>query len=203
MHYKYFFIIIFFYILPSLVKAEMTVEKLIFDDQSPFHLKMLEVLPKEAIIQIGPDNSENTIIEFMDYFCGYCKKIHYELIDLVDERNDVRVIFLQYPIMNETSLLISKMVLAANLQDKGFDLHNAIFSVEGSLTQDKLQRAIKDSGVNENKLRIDLGKDKIDKMIHLSSFLAGGSGPRGTPALFINEKFYPGYMTKDQILSLF
>jgi len=203
MHYKYFFIIIFFYILPSLVKAEMTVEKLIFDDQSPFHLKMLEVLPKEAIIQIGPDNSENTIIEFMDYFCGYCKKIHYELIDLVDERNDVRVIFLQYPIMNETSLLISKMVLAANLQDKGFDLHNAIFSVEGSLTQDKLQRAIKDSGVNENKLRIDLGKDKIDKMIHLSSFLAGGSGARGTPALFINEKFYPGYMTKDQILSLF
>ncbi len=203
MHYKYFFIIIFFYILPSLVKAEMTVEKLIFDDQSPFHLKMLEVLPKEAIIQIGPDNSENTIIEFMDYFCGYCKKIHYELIDLVDERNDVRVIFLQYPIMNETSLLISKMVLAANLQDKGFDLHNAIFSVEGSLTQDKLQRALKDSGVNENKLRIDLGKDKIDKMIHLSSFLAGGSGARGTPALFINEKFYPGYMTKDQILSLF
>ena len=203
MHYKYFFIIIFFYILPSLVKAEMTVEKLIFDDQSPFHLKMLEVLPKEAIIQIGPDNSENTVIEFMDYFCGYCKKIHYELINLVNERNDVRVIFLQYPILNETSLLISKMVLAANLQDKGFDLHNAIFSVEGSLTQDKLQRAIEVSGVNENKLRIDLGKDKINKMIHLSSFLAGGSGARGTPALFINEKFYPGYMTKDQILSLF
>ena len=50
--------------------AEMTIKDLIYDDSKPFHLKILDALPSEAIIQIGEDNAENTIIEFLDYFCG-------------------------------------------------------------------------------------------------------------------------------------
>ena len=80
--------------------AEMTIENLIFDDSKPFHLKILDTLPNEAIIQIGSDEAENTIIEFLDYFCGYCKKIHPELVELANERDDVRVIFLQHPILS-------------------------------------------------------------------------------------------------------
>ena len=94
--------------------AEMTIENLIYDDSKPFHLKILDTLPSEAIIQIGNDEAENTIIEFMDYFCGYCKKIHPELVELANERDDVRVIFLQHPILSESSKVIAKMVVAAN-----------------------------------------------------------------------------------------
>ena len=204
MHYKYLkiFIIIFLSLLLKSAHAEMTVEKLIFDDAKPFHLKILEVLPKEAILQIGPDNSENTIIEFMDYFCGYCKKIQPELIEIANERNDVKVIFLQYPILNESSFAISKMVIAANFQNKGLELHNAIFSSSGSLTKQKLEKAILDSGVNQIKLKIDMEKGEIEKILHLSSFLAGGVGARGTPALFINENFSPGYIPKNRIINM-
>ena len=94
------FLIIFIVNIFSSLHADMTVEELFFDNTKPYHLKILDVLPKEAIIQIGNDNSKNTIIEFMDYFCGYCKKIHPELVELAKEREDVRVIFLQHPILN-------------------------------------------------------------------------------------------------------
>mgnify|MGYP001361344374 CR=1 FL=1 len=197
-----FFFILFFSLFARFTSAEITVEELIFDDAKPFHLKILDVLPKEAIIQIGSDNSENTIIEFMDYFCGYCKKIQPELIELANERDDVRVVFLQYPILNDASFVISKMVIAANYQNKGLELHNAIFSSSGSLTQEKLNKAILESGVNETKLRIDMGKEELEKILHLSSFIAGGVGARGTPALFVNENFSPGYMPKNRIISL-
>jgi len=204
MHSTYLkiFILIFFCIFSRFASAEMTVQKLIFDNTQPFHLKLLEVLPKEAIIQVGSDDSKNTIIEFLDYFCGYCKKIHPELIELANERKDVRVIFLQYPILNESSFAISKMVVAANYQGKGFDLHHAIFSLEGSLTNEKLEQAIKDSGVNESRLRIDMGRDETEQILHLSSFLAGGVGARGTPAIFVNENFSPGYVPKNRIINL-
>ena len=204
MHSTYLkiFILIFFCIFSRFTSAEMTVQKLIFDNSQPFHLKLLEVLPKEAIIQVGSDDSKNTIIEFLDYFCGYCKKIHPELIELANKRKDVRVIFLQYPILNESSFAISKMVIAANYQGKGFDLHHAIFSLEGSLTNEKLERAIKDSGVNEARLRIDMGRDETEQILHLSSFLAGGVGARGTPAIFVNENFSPGYVPKNRIINL-
>ena len=197
-----FFFILFFSLFARFTSAEITVEELIFDDAKPFHLKILDVLPKEAIIQIGSDNSENTIIEFMDYFCGYCKKIQPELIELANERDDVRVVFLQYPILNDASFVISKMVIAANYQKKGLELHNAIFSSSGSLTQEKLNQAILDSGVNETKLRIDMGKEEVEKILHLSSFIAGGVGARGTPSLFVNENFSPGYLPKNRIISL-
>ena len=56
-----------------------------------------------------------------------------------------------------------------------------------------------DSEINKTKLMIDIGKDEINNIVKLSSFLAMGSGARGTPALFINEEFYGGYLPLDKL----
>ena len=181
---------------------EMTLNELFFDESKPYHLKILDALPENGIIAIGPEDAENTIIEFMDYFCGYCKKIHPELISLTEKRNDTRVIFLQHPILSESSKIISAMVVAANLQNKGWELHHGLFSIKGSLTQEKLDQIITQSGINKTKLMIDIGKDEINNIVKLSSFLAMGSGSRGTPALFINEEFVGGYLPLDKLESL-
>ena len=96
------------------VYAEITVNELFFDSEAPFHLKILEAIPEDGIIQIGDDNAKNTIIEFMDYFCGYCKKVHPELLSIVEERDDTRVIFLQHPILSESSNLSNELMSALN-----------------------------------------------------------------------------------------
>ena len=57
------------------INAEISINELIFSNEKPFHLKLLDALPIEAKIEYGPAEAENTIIEFMDYFCGFCKKI--------------------------------------------------------------------------------------------------------------------------------
>ena len=189
--------------LPAHVSsADITLNELFFDDSKPYYLKVLDALPDSAIIAIGPQDAENTIIEFMDYFCGYCKKIHSELISVVEKRDDTRVIFLQHPILSDSSNLIAKMVVAANLQGKGWDLHHGLFTVKGSLTQQKLDQIIIDSEINKTKLMIDMGKDEIDNTVKLSSFLAMGSGARGTPALFINEEFVGGYLPLEKLESM-
>ena len=177
---------------------EMTLNELFFDESKPYHIKMLDALPDSAIIQIGPDDAKNTVIEFMDYFCGYCKKIHPELIELATRRNDTRVVFLQHPILSQSSEVIAAMVVAANTQGKGKELHNAIFEISGSLNQEKLNKIIDDLDINKNKLMIDIGRDEIKNIVKLSSFLAMGSGARGTPSLFINEEFLGGYVPVNQ-----
>ena len=177
---------------------EMTLNELFFDESKPYHLKMLDALPDSAIIQIGPDDAKNTVIEFMDYFCGYCKKIHPELIELATRRDDTRVVFLQHPILSQSSEVIAAMVVAANTQGKGKELHNALFEISGSLNQEKLNKIIDDLDINKNKLMIDIGRDEIKNIVKLSSFLAMGSGARGTPSLFINEEFLGGYVPVNQ-----
>ena len=192
-----------FFMLPAHVSsADITLNELFFDDSKPYYLKVLDALPESAIIAIGPQDAENTIIEFMDYFCGYCKKIHSELISVVEKRDDTRVVFLQHPILSDSSNLIAKMVVAANLQGKGWDLHHGLFTVQGSLTQQKLDKIIFDLEINKTKLMIDMGKDEIDNTVKLSSFLAMGSGARGTPALFINEEFVGGYLPLEKLESM-
>ena len=197
------FSVFIFLLFPSNVfGGDITLNELFFDDTKPYYLKILDALPESAIIAIGPKNAKNTVIEFMDYFCGYCKKIHPELISLAEKRGDTRVIFLQHPILSESSNIIAKMVVAANLQNKGWEMHHGLFSIKGSLTQEKLDQIITKSEINKTKLMIDIGKDEINNIVKLSSFLAMGSGARGTPALFINEEFIGGYLPLEQLQSI-
>ncbi len=184
------------------VRAEMTLNELIFDESKPFHLKILDIIPSEGIIQMGDENAKNTIIEFMDYFCGYCKKVHPELMQIASEREDTRIIFLQHPILSESSKLLANMAIAANIQNKGIDFHNALFEVEGNLNNEKLKQIIKNLELNDAKLNIDITKDEINNIVKLSSFLANGSGARGTPTFFVNEEFVVGYISIDRIKAL-
>ena len=194
-----FSVFIFIFITSNAFSKDMTLNELFFDDSEPYHLKILKALPEHAIIQVGPDDAKNTIIEFLDYFCGYCKKIHPELIDLAQRRNDTRIIFLQHPILSENSKIIAEMVIAANYQNKGTELHNDLFSISGSLTQEKLDKLISNLDINIKKLRIDMEKDETKNIVKLSSFIAMGSGARGTPALFFNEEFLGGYVPINQL----
>ena len=184
------------------VRAEMTLNELFFDESKPFHLKILDVIPAEGIIQMGDENAKNTIIEFMDYFCGYCKKVHPELMQIASEREDIRIIFLQHPILSESSKLLANMAIAANIQNKGIDFHNALFEVEGNLNNEKLKQIIKNLELNDAKLNIDITKDETNNIVKLSSFLANGSGARGTPTFFVNEEFVVGYISIDRIKAL-
>jgi len=202
-YFKRLFLLVFISALSCLpAKAEMTIEKLFFDNSQPFHLKILKVIPDEGIIQIGDDNAKNTIIEFMDYFCGYCKKVHSELLQIANERDDTRIIFLQHPILSESSKIIANMVVAANMQNKGVEFHNAIFGIDGNLNNEKIKQIVEDLEINGAKLNIDMSKDEVKKIVGISSFVANGTGARGTPTFFINEEFVVGYISIDKIRSL-
>ena len=202
-YYKRMFLVVIITALSCLpLKAEMTIQELFFDNSKPFHLKILNVIPEDGIVQIGDDNAKNTIIEFMDYFCGYCKKVHPELLQIADERDDTRLIFLQHPVLSESSKLLANMVVAANRQNKGIEFHNALFEVEGNLNNAKLQQIIEDLEINSAKLNIDMSKEEVSNIVSISSFMASGSGARGTPTFFINEELVVGYISIDRIKSL-
>ena len=202
-YFKSLFLVVIISVLICLpLKAEMTIEKLFFDNSQPFHLKILKVIPEEGVVQIGNDDAKNTIIEFMDYFCGYCKKVHSELLQIIDEREDTRIIFLQHPILSESSKLLANMVVAANMQNKGVEFHNALFGIEGNINNEKIKQIVKDLEINGAKLNIDMSKEEVKKIVGISSFVANGTGARGTPTFFINEEFVVGYISIEKIRSL-
>ena len=202
-YFKQLYLLIIITALSCLpLKAEVTVKELFFDESKPFHIKIIDFIPEQGILQIGNDDAKNTIIEFMDYFCGYCKKVHVELLQIANERKDTRIIFLQHPVLSESSKLLANMVVAANMQNKGIELHNSLFQVEGNLNNAKLKQIIEDLEINNAKLNIDMSKDEVRNIVSLSSFLANGSGARGTPTFFVNEELVVGYISIERMKAL-
>ena len=54
------------------IKAEMTLKELFFDESKPFHLKILDVIPEEGIVQIGDENANNaSILSGLNFFTAF------------------------------------------------------------------------------------------------------------------------------------
>lgn len=49
----------------------------------------------------GPADADVTVVEFMDYRCGYCRRAHPEVQQLLDSDANVRLIVKEFPILGE------------------------------------------------------------------------------------------------------
>ena len=87
-------------------------------------------------------------------------------------------------------------------QGKGFEIHHALLTQQGSLTDEKINKIIIDAKLDSEKIRKDLERPEIDEALSITSFIGNGIGARGTPAVFINDKFNPGYVPKTVIEKL-
>jgi len=187
----------------SQVAAEINFKPLFENPERDLSLKLLDVMPELNILSVGNDDASNIIIEFIDYNCGYCKKIHTELMEITEEA-DVKLYFFQFPVLSKTSKLYARTVLAVALQNinKALDVHHSMMTVSGSLTENKVNDILKRTDVNLNQFAIDMQGVELDEMLEVSYFLAKKIGGKGTPTLVINNQVVPGYIPKNTILDM-
>src|SRR3990167_5283167 len=73
-------------------KEEVTkIEKLVIENKDKIF--------KDAVTPVGgnPKGTESLVV-FMDPYCGYCKKFHGELDRILDTNKDVKITFIDIPI---------------------------------------------------------------------------------------------------------
>ena len=63
----------------------------------------------------GNPNGDITLVEFVDYRCGYCKKAHNEVEKLLSADKNIRFVIKEFPILGEDSLELSKFALAVKI----------------------------------------------------------------------------------------
>ena len=195
-----FFVVIF---SSSQLSAEITLKPLYEKKGRDLAQRMIEVMPSLNALSIGNENSKNIIIEFLDYNCGYCKKIHPELMEVV-KNEDVKLYFYQFPILSESSKLYSRTVLAVMLQnqDKGLKAHDLMMSHKGSLNATKVQNILEDLSIDFDQFAKDMESVDLEEMLAISYYLAKSIQSRGTPAMVINDEIIFGYIPKSRIKGL-
>lgn len=147
----------------------------------------------DAPFEGNPDGNI-TVVEFFDYNCGYCKKALTDVVTLLGEDKNVKVVFLEMPILSEASREAARWALAADKQGKYYDYHVALMSHSGPKNAASFEKIGKDLGLDIEQLRKDAKDPAIQAAIDENLAIAQSLGIRGTPAFVIGDTLAPGYL---------
>ena len=197
---------------------EDKIVKIFLEDRSilPRILDKLEIIEEQNVIKnialyykdlvkndnlfLGNKNGKEVIIEFFDYNCGYCKRSFPEIMELVSENKDIKIILKELPVLGESSILASKASIASQKQDKYFEFHQELINFSGIISLIDIKKISKELGINFEQLQRDMNSEETILLINESYRLADLIGVRGTPAFIINNNLIPGAIGKNEML---
>lgn len=131
----------------------------------------------------GNKNGKVTLVEFFDYQCIHCIASYPIVTQAIKNNPDLRVVFKEYPIAGEVSTFAAKIALAANLQGKFAEMHDALMHMGTiGITKDKILEVAKTVPLDFAKLKIDMDSKAVDDQIKANYKLGTSLGITGTPA---------------------
>jgi protein-disulfide isomerase len=154
---------------------------------------------KEFLSSIYKDDSpfssgkgKYTVVEFFDYNCGYCRHAFNEVVKLTDAEKDVRIVFIEFPILSEESRKASELAIAAAKQNKYWEYHRALMNESGPATEEKALKVAAKLGLNVEQLKKDRASPETQAIIEKNLALGNSMGVQGTPAFFVGDEAIPG-----------
>ena len=147
----------------------------------------------------GDEGSDVTLIEFFDYQCGFCKRMFPGMQNVMESDENLRVIFVELPILSPASLTAARAALASQEQGKYLDYHTALMTFQGRLTDEIVFQKAEEVGLDVDELRGDMAKPEIDEYLGLTQAMAEALQIRGTPAMVIGDQFIGGFIQEEQL----
>ncbi|MDW4548130.1 DsbA family protein [Defluviimonas sp. D31] len=145
----------------------------------------------------GNPEGSLTLVEFIDYRCGYCRKAHAEVAELISSDGDIRYIVKEFPILGEQSMIASRFAIAA-LQTHGEEVYqkvNAGFyeSFRGDVTEATLKSFAEDLGFDPAPVLARMNAPEVTKVIEENHLLAQRMQISGTPTFVMGGQMLRGY----------
>ena len=88
----------------------------------------------------GNRKGDVTIVEFFDYRCGVCKRIHPIVDELVKTDPNIRRVYKEWPILGPNSVLAARAAIASRKQGKYLDFHKVMMEANSSFELDAIPR---------------------------------------------------------------
>lgn len=139
-----------------------------------------------------------TIVEFIDYRCGYCRRIAPELDKVVAEDGDIRLILKEFPILGQESDLASRYAIAVR-QIAGGDAykaaHDRLYELRGGVTVETLNALSTDLGLDAQEIVQRMNTEDVSSEIRQNRQLAERMQIMGTPTFVIGPELLRGVPT--------
>jgi protein-disulfide isomerase len=147
-------------------------------------------------VSLGNQNGDVTMVEFFDYNCGYCKRALSDLIALLKDDPNLKVVLKEFPILGSGSTETARVAVAVRMQDpsgeKYFAFHQKLLGYRGPANKDSALAAAKEVGLDMARLEQDMASDEIRETLEESVRLAQSLGINGTPGYVIGDRIVSG-----------
>lgn len=148
----------------------------------------------------GNKDGDVTVIEFFDYNCGYCKKAFEDVNALLEKDKNVKVVFVEMPILSETSQVAAQWALAAKEQGKYFEFHKALMEFQGNKDEAALTEIAKKLELDIEKMKTDAASEKTQNTLVKSIEVSRDIGIQGTPAFVVGKQLFRGYIGTEALI---
>jgi len=150
----------------------------------------------------GNAQGKVTIVEFFDYRCVHCRRVASTIDQLVRSNASVRVVYKNFPVLGEPSVLAARAAVAAQQQGGWPKLHRAMLAYEGDFTTETLLKLGTSVGLDSGKLKTDMMSPATDKALQANLTLAAALGVDVTPTFVIGERVIKGALSAEAFQAL-
>jgi protein-disulfide isomerase len=175
--------------LPRLGFSQEITEKTVFHD------------PDAPVL--GNPKGDVTVVEFFDYQCPYCKKIHPTVEKVVREDGNVRLVMKDWPVFGGASVFAAQAVLGAAQIGKYEPAMEALMKTKGRLSEDDVEKALTGAGLVMKELVASVNKHsaKISGLLDRNYNQALAFNFAGTPSFVIGRSTFAGVLDEKGLKS--
>lgn len=150
---------------------------------------------------LGNPDGDITLVEFFDYNCSYCRTAMDDVLNLVADDGNIRLVLKELPILSIESQDAALVALAAADLVDYLALHRAAMSSPGQVDAPLMLRIAEELGADMDALNAELDDDQANLMSALLNTheVAQALGIKGTPAFYLEGTLIPGAIDRSDL----
>ncbi|WP_420863861.1 DsbA family protein [Algirhabdus cladophorae] len=148
----------------------------------------------------GNPEGDITLVEFVDYRCGYCRKAHSEVEELVSTDGNIRLIVKEFPILGEASVVASRFAIATKLtlgDDAYKAAHDALISMRADVNEASVRKLARSLGLDADVIVAKMNSPEVSAVITANRQLGQQLQINGTPTFVMQNEMVRGYVPLD------
>jgi len=153
----------------------------------------------------GNPDGDVTVVEFVDYRCGFCKRAFPEVAELINNDPNIRYVVKEFPILGEQSVLASRFAIATQrvAGDAAYkNVHDTLMEFQGDITPQSLSRLGETLGLDTAAINAEMENEAVDSVIAENRALAQKLQISGTPTFVFDDQMVRGYVELAQMQAL-
>jgi protein-disulfide isomerase len=144
---------------------------------------------------LGNPEGDVTLVMFSDYRCSYCKSAHDDLVEILGEDKNLRIIIKEFPILGEASVTAARFAHAVN--DLGgaaayAAANDALFADPAIIAAGRYADLAAKIGLDWDAVSARMESSEVGERIEAVQALGRDLGVQGTPNFVLDGQLVPG-----------